>query len=89
MVKLKILLQQTNTFPLLDINPYRRTKAIKSVKNALNFGRRKSCEEKQALFASSRESSLESNTEQSEQEDAGDEEETQCEDVSEQKLRDR
>ena len=59
------------------------------MKNALNFGRRKSCEEKQALFASSRESSLESNTEQSEHEDDGDEEDTQCEDVSEQKLHER
>ena len=59
------------------------------MKNVLNFGRRKSCEEKQALFASSRESSLESNTDQSEHEDDGDEEETQCEDVSEQKLHDR
>ena len=59
------------------------------MKNVLNFGRRKSCEEKQALFASSRESSLESNTEQSEHEDGGDEEETQCEDVSEQKLHER
>ena len=59
------------------------------MKNVLNFGRRKSCEEKQALFASSRESSLESNTEQSEHEDDGDEEETQCEDVSEQKLHER
>ena len=59
------------------------------MKNVLNFGRRKSCEEKQALFASSRESSLESNTEHSEHEDDGDEEETLCEDVSEQKLNDR
>ena len=59
------------------------------MKNVLNFGRRKSCEEKQALFASSRESSLESDTEQSEHGDDGDEEETQCEDVSEQKLHDR
>ena len=59
------------------------------MKNVLNFGRRKSCEEKQALFGSSRESSLESNTEQSEHEDGEDEEETQCDDVSEQKLHDR
>lgn len=37
-----------------------RTKAIKSVKNVLSFGRRTSCEEKQSLFSKSRESSLES-----------------------------
>ena len=89
MIELKVVLQRSNTIPVLDINLYCRTKAIKSVKNALNFGRRKSCEEKQALFANSRESSLESDTEQSEQDDVGDEEETQCEDVSEQKLHDR
>ena len=39
------------------------------MKNVLNFGRRKSCEEKQALFASSRESSKESNAEESEDDD--------------------
>ena len=40
-----------------------RTKAIKSVKNVLSFGRRTSCEEKQSLFSKSRESSLESDRE--------------------------
>ena len=40
-----------------------RTKAIKSVKNVLSFGRRTSCEEKQSLFSKSRESSVESDRE--------------------------
>ena len=75
---------------MLDISLYIRSKAIKSVKNVLNFGRRKSCGERQALFASSRESSLESNTEQSEQDDEEEkEEETQSEYISEQKLHER
>ena len=37
-----------------------RTRAIKSVKNVLSFGRRSSCEEKQSLFSRSQESSVES-----------------------------
>ena len=75
---------------MLDLSLYIRSKAIKSVKNVLNFGRRKSCGERQALFASSRESSLESNTEQSEQDDEEEkEEETQSEYISEQKLHER
>ena len=40
---------------------YSRTKAIKSVKNVLSFGRKNSCDERQSLF--SRESSLESDVE--------------------------
>ena len=40
---------------------YSRTKAIKSVKNVLSFGRNNSCDERQSLF--SRESSLESDVE--------------------------
>ena len=36
-----------------------RFKAIKTVKNALSFSRRKSCEEKQSLFSRSQESSVE------------------------------
>lgn len=67
-----------------------RSKAIKSVKNVLNFGRRKSCGEKQALFANSRESSLESNAEESEvDDDLERDEETQSEYISEQKLHER
>ena len=44
---------------IVFLKSFFRTKAIKSVKNALSFGRRKSCEEKQSLFSRSRESSVE------------------------------
>ena len=47
-----------------------RTKAIKHVKNVLKLGRRKNSEEKK-LLCSSRESSLESNSEWSDYEDFG------------------
>ena len=60
---------QNNQTSGLLLNGNFRTKAIKSVKNVLNFGRRKSCEEKQALFASSKESSIEDQTDQSEDEE--------------------
>ncbi len=46
-----------------------RSNALKTVKNALNFGRRKSAEDEQALFASGQET--ESAGEASEEETAG------------------
>ena len=53
-----------------------RTRAIRSVKNALSFGRRNSCEEKQSLFSRSHQSSVESDrdTEREDGEDGEDSE---------------